>query len=328
MPDRRIAIYSRKSKFTGKGESIGNQVEICRRAAVSQYGGRDEDIVVFEDEGFSGGSTNRPRFREMLERCREGEFRLVICYRLDRISRNTADFVRTYESLREFGVCFRSVSDNIDDTTPMGKAMMMISSVFAQLERDIIAERITDNMLELAKLGRWLGGRTPAGYRSIATVGSIASDGRERKAVKLELIESETEDIRLIFRKYIELRSLTALADHLKGMGIKSRLGREHTRVSLRGILSNPVYVINDIQAYEWFSRSGMQLYADESEFDGEKGMLAYNKTRQISGKAVKHKALSEWVVAVGRHRGIIPGSEWAEVQELLEQNRLRQHSK
>ena len=146
MPDnRKYAIYSRKSKFTGKGESIENQIEICRRALKSKYDVVDEDIVEFEDEGFSGGNTKRPKFQEMMERCRNGEFQLVICYRLDRISRNTSDFVNTYEELKEHSVCFRSVSDNIDDTSPMGRAMMMISSVFAQLERDIIAERITDN---------------------------------------------------------------------------------------------------------------------------------------------------------------------------------------
>ena len=130
--NRKYAIYSRKSKFTGKGESTANQVEICRNELKHRYNATDEDIVVFEDEGFSGANTKRPKFQEMMKRCRNNEFRIVICYRLDRISRNTSDFVRTYEELKDLGVSFRSVSDNIDDTSPMGKAMMMISSVFAQ----------------------------------------------------------------------------------------------------------------------------------------------------------------------------------------------------
>ncbi|MBQ8107910.1 MAG: recombinase family protein, partial [Ruminococcus sp.] len=187
----RYAIYSRKSRFTGKGESITNQITICRRTLLTRFGAKEEDIVVFEDEGFSGAKTRRPQFLEMMQRCRAREFRLVICYRLDRISRNTADFLNTYEELCRCGVGFHSVSDGLDGTTAMGRAMMMISSVFAQLERDIIAERISDNMLELAKTGRWLGGNTPTGYQSRETEGSVTAQGRVRKAHMLELIPEE-----------------------------------------------------------------------------------------------------------------------------------------
>ena len=65
--NRKIAIYSRKSKFTGKGESIENQVEICKSRIKSQYPDISEsDILIFEDEGFSGGNMNRPKFKEMM----------------------------------------------------------------------------------------------------------------------------------------------------------------------------------------------------------------------------------------------------------------------
>ena len=66
----------------------------------------------------------------------------MICYRLDRISRNTSDFLRTYEELKDCGVSFQSVHDNIDDSSAFGKAMMMISSVFAELERNIIQQAV------------------------------------------------------------------------------------------------------------------------------------------------------------------------------------------
>ncbi len=137
------------------------------------------------------------------------EFQLVICYRLDRISRNTSDFVNTYEELKEHSVCFRSVSGNIDDTSPMGRTMMMISSVFAQLERDIIAERITDNMYELAKSGRWLGGNPPTGYRSAETVGSITVDCKIHKARMLEKNPEEAELVGLVFTIAIRLKIQT-----------------------------------------------------------------------------------------------------------------------
>ena len=59
-----IAIYSRKSRYTGKGESIGNQIDLCREYIRTHYGdAAAEHAVVFEDEGFSGGNLNRPDFK-------------------------------------------------------------------------------------------------------------------------------------------------------------------------------------------------------------------------------------------------------------------------
>ena len=165
----KIAIYSRKSKFTGKGESIGNQIEECKKHIAYKYQITDmSQIVVYEDEGFSGKNTKRPQFQQMLKACRNREIRMIVCYRLDRISRNTIDFALLYQELERLDINFISVTENFDTTTPLGRAMLSISSAFAQLERDTIAERIRDNMLALAKTGRWLGGTTPLGYISTA----------------------------------------------------------------------------------------------------------------------------------------------------------------
>ncbi len=88
-----IAIYSRKSKFTGKGESIGNQVELCKEYIAVHYGQEAlENIIIYEDEGFSGGNLNRPDFKKMMTAAKKHQFKAVIVYRLDRISRNISDF--------------------------------------------------------------------------------------------------------------------------------------------------------------------------------------------------------------------------------------------
>lgn len=324
--NRKYAVYSRKSRFTGKGESIENQIEICKRSLKAQYDLADEDIVVFEDEGFSGGNTKRPQFQEMMRRCREGEFRLVICYRLDRISRNTADFVKTYDELKDHGVAFRSVSDNLDDTSPMGKAMMMISSVFAQLERDIITERITDNMRELAKTGRWLGGNPPTGYKSVGTVGSVTVDGKVHKAQMLEQLPEEINVVKTVYQKFLELRSLTKVETYLINNGIKTKTGINFSRFAIKTILQNPVYLINDRDALSYFKENDMQVYADESDFDGRQGVLAYNKTLQVTGKSMKLKDRSEWIIAVGKHKGVISGKDWAEAQHLLGLNKSKSY--
>ena len=154
--DEMIAIYSRKSKFTGKGESIGNQVELCKEHIRNLFGeGYVERCVVFEDEGFSGGNLMRPAFQQMMADVRKHKFKAIVVYRLDRISRNISDFAGLTDELNKLGVSFVSIREQFDTSSSMGRAMMFIISVFSQLERETIAERIRDNMHELAKTGRW-----------------------------------------------------------------------------------------------------------------------------------------------------------------------------
>ena len=89
-----VAIYSRKSKFTGKGESIGNQIEMCKEYIRNMFGEEEtERCVIFEDEGFFGGDLNRTAFRSMMEQVRKRKFKAIVVYRLDRISRNISDFL-------------------------------------------------------------------------------------------------------------------------------------------------------------------------------------------------------------------------------------------
>ena len=90
----RLVIYSRKSKYTDKGDSIGNQIELAKQYISSHYP-EDEYIVqikTFEDEGCSGKDTDRPHYQEMLQSAQRKEFDVLICYRLDRISRNVSNF--------------------------------------------------------------------------------------------------------------------------------------------------------------------------------------------------------------------------------------------
>lgn len=162
-----IAIYSRKSKFTGKGESIDNQIELCKQYISSHIPDiSPENIRIFEDEGFLGGHLDRPQFQEMMSQAKSEKLSHIVCYRLDRVSRNIGDFATLIEELNDLKVDFISIKEQFDTSSPMGRAMMYIASVFSQLERETIAERIRDNMHELAKTGRWLGGTSPTGYKS------------------------------------------------------------------------------------------------------------------------------------------------------------------
>ena len=107
---RRAAIYSRKSKFTGKGESIGTQVELCKEYVRVHYGDTAVDkVAVYEDEGFSGGNLNRPDFKIMMDAAKKRKFKAIIVYRLDRISRNIRDFASLIEELARLDISFVSI---------------------------------------------------------------------------------------------------------------------------------------------------------------------------------------------------------------------------
>lgn len=327
--NRKIAIYSRKSKFTGKGESIENQVDICKSRIIAQYPDiRDKDILIFEDEGFSGGNMNRPKFKEMMHLVKTNQIKAIYSYRLDRISRSVVDFANMYEVLTELNVAYISATECYETSTPLGRAMMSIATVFAQLERETIAERIRDNMHALAKSGRWLGGVTPTGYKSTQIVGSVTVDGKERKAYKLELIPEEAEIIRLIFAKFLEYNSLTKVETYLLQNSIKTKNGRDYTRFSLKGILQNPVYMVADKTAWEHFKNLDIEIYANEADFNGKQGIMAYNKTLQRDGRANKTRGFDEWIIAVGKHKPIISSSDWIKAQELFSQNTSKSYRK
>lgn len=323
-----IAIYSRKSRYTGKGESIGNQIDLCREYIRTHYGdAAAEHAVVFEDEGFSGGNLNRPDFKKMMTAAKDRKFKAIVVYRLDRISRNISDFSSLIEELGRLGIDFVSIRESFDTSSPMGRAMMYIASVFSQLERETIAERIRDNMHELAKTGRWLGGTTPTGYAS-ESVKSITVDGKTKKACKLKLLPDEAEIIYKIFDLYEQYDSLTMTETELLRQGIKTKTGRSFTRFSIKSILQNPVYLIADKDAYQYFVDNEAELFAPESDFDGVRGVLAYNRSDQEKGRATVYNPISEWIVSVGEHPGIISSNRWIRVQESLERNKSKSYHK
>ena len=320
--EKSLSIYSRKSKFTGKGESIGNQVEMCRDYIVRCKGEDYADrIVVYEDEGFSGGNTNRPAFQQMMADAKAGKIAAIVVYRLDRISRNIGDFASLIDELGRQNIDFISISENFDTKSPMGKAMMYIASVFSQLERETIAERIRDNMHELAKTGRWLGGTTPTGFTS-EKVDTVTGDGKTRSSFQLKVLPEEMAVVRAVFDLYLETGSLTKTEAELMRRRIRTKRGKEFTRFSIKAILQNPVYLTADELAYDYFQRSNADLFSDKDEFDGVHGIMAYNRTEQTKGQTTRYLPMEQWIIAVGAHSGTIPSSDWIRVQELLGRNK------
>lgn len=315
---KRFAIYSRKSRFTGKGESIGNQIELCRQYIRLQFGEREaQTALVYEDEGYSGGNTDRPQFRQMMRDANAGKLDAVVVYRLDRVSRSIGDFAALIEKLNEKNVAFLSIREQFDTASPMGRAMMYIASVFSQLERETIAERIRDNLHELAKTGRWLGGITPLGYRS-QTVEYPDEEGKTHRRCLLQTVPAEIETVRQIFRWAQETGSAAKTAELLEEHRCRTRRGEPFSPLAVRSILANPVYMKADEEAYRYFSENGCVIRMAKERFDGTHGMMIYNRTEQKKGKAHRIRPVQEWIGAVGEHEGIMDARDWIQIQRIL----------
>ncbi|MDY3925708.1 MAG: recombinase family protein, partial [Anaerotignum sp.] len=134
-----IAIYARQSVEKKDSISIESQIEYAKREIFS------EDYRVYQDSGYSGKNTNRPAFHQMMEDIRNGSIEKVVVYRLDRISRSIMDFADFIDVLESNRISFVSATEKVDTSTPLGRAMLYIIVVFAQLERETIAERVRDN---------------------------------------------------------------------------------------------------------------------------------------------------------------------------------------
>ena len=321
-----FAIYSRKSKFTGKGESIENQIEMCRQY-ISRYFGQEQadSALVYEDEGFSGGSTKRPNFQRMMKDVHSGKIQTIVCYRLDRLTRNTKDCFEFVEELEHCGAAFISIKENFDLTTPTGRLMFTFVAALAQMERETIADRIRDNLQELAKTGRWLGGNTPLGYESEGTE-YCKVDGKKRKTFHLKLIPEEAQLVQMIFSKFLELKSLTKLETYLLNQDYKTRRGKPFSRFAIRELIMNPVYAKADGAMYQYLIANKVQPFSDQSAFDGSHGIMAYNRTEQTKGSTTRKKPIEEWVVSVGEHEGIVSGEDWIAVQGLLDENKSKSY--
>ncbi len=314
----KIAIYSRKSKFTGKGESIENQIEMCRDYAEKHCGPSDLEYTIYEDEGFSGGNVDRPRFQQMLQDAKSKKFDVLICYRLDRVSRNIADFSSLIEELQSHGISFVSIREQFDTSTPLGRAMMFIASVFAQLERETIAERVRDNMLELAKTGRWLGGPAPFGFES-ERVNYLDEEYKERSLVKLNPIADEMQQIEFIYDKYLELGSIHQVQKFLIQNNITTKTGTFYSKHVISDILRNPVYAKADNAVFKYLQGKGIAM-AGQDRINSKRAILLYNKVDKKSGK----NDFNEWIGAVAKHEGYISSEKWLKVQYQMDKNSMK----
>ena len=125
-----IALYARKSVEKENSISCDTQIEYCK--AMIKPDERQEKVLTFVDNGFSGGNVNREGFQNMMRKIEQGKITKVLVYRLDRISRSLADFVGILNTFKEYGVEFVSTQEAFDTSSPYGELIVKILAVFAE----------------------------------------------------------------------------------------------------------------------------------------------------------------------------------------------------
>lgn len=300
------AIYARQSVDKADSLSIQGQIDLCRRET-------GEDVKVYQDKGFSGKNTNRPAFQQLIEDVEKGAIQKIVVYRLDRFSRSIADFGRLWEILKGHGVEFVSINETFDTSTPMGRAMLNIIMVFAQLERETTAERVRDNYYQRAKLGSWPGGPAPYGF----TVGRLpGANGRMAPA----LVPNENMSIvERIFSTYAaDGTSLGSLARSLNADGIPAPRRATWDNVILSRTLHSPLYVMADEDIYLYYKAKGLQFANTLEEFDGlHAGMIIGKRDRSAN----KYQDLKDQHFSLASHLGVIPSTLWLACQYKLDEN-------
>ena len=223
---KKVAIYARVSTEdqAKEGFSLDSQLEKLR----SYCKARGWEIAgEYIDDGYSGRDVRRPAYQKMMEDIDKWDVLLVM--KMDRIHRNSKNFMLMMEQLRRKNKEFVSMTESLDTSTAMGRFVMDIIQRIAQLESEQIGERVYDGMRQKAKQGKGLlGSPAPFGYRYV--------DG------ELVEVDEELKIAREIFDAYLGGKSIACIAEELNKKGIKTKKMGKWDRKTVSRILSNPIY--------------------------------------------------------------------------------------
>lgn len=308
------AIYARQSIDKADSISIESQIEFC------QYELRGEAYQVYSDKGYSGRNTDRPAFAAMMQDIENGLISKVVVYKLDRISRSILDFSAMMGRFEKYKVEFVSTTEKFDTASPMGRAMLNICIVFAQLERETIQKRVADAYFSRSQKSFYMGGRVPYGFRLVPTM----IDGV--KTSMYEINPDEAEQIKQIYELYAEPEC--SYGDIIRYFGERGILknGKPWGRTRLADILKNPIYVRADLAIYEFYRNQGAIIANDPGDFIGTNGCYYY-KGQDAAGRKQRNPEGNHLVLAP--HEGFIPSNLWLKCRaKCLEAQRIKPYQK
>lgn len=239
------AIYTRKSSDENLNSDF-TSLDAQREYASSFIKSREPMgwkvyPVEYSDPGISGGTMDRPALKRLLADAKLRKFQVVVCYKYDRLSRNTKDFLHILDIFDQHGVSFVSVTQPIDTTSSIGRLMRSILMDFAQFERELVSERTRDKMAAMVRKGRRAGGWPTLGYDI------------DQETKHLVVNEPEAKIVEDLFKIYAKSKSLsqTSHIAHQKGYttkvwttkdGKRRKGGQRFFKTSLQYVFRNPLY--------------------------------------------------------------------------------------
>ena len=234
----------------------------------------------------------------------------VIVYKLDQISRSIVDFSKLMELFKQYDVEFVSCTEKFDTSTPMGRAMLNICIVFAQLERESIQMRVQDAFYSRCTKGYYMRGRTPYDFDTEP----IVMDGIKTK----KLVENAEMDFaELMYQMYAEPGN--SYGDITRYFVKNSIMvyGKALQRAFISKLLRNPVYVQADMDIYEYFKAQGVKIESPPEMFTGDNSCYLY-----------QGREGEEPILVIAPHQGRIPSQLWLTVQRKLSQNTTFQNGR
>jgi DNA invertase Pin-like site-specific DNA recombinase len=222
----RVAVYLRVSttEQAKEGYSLSAQLERLRNYCRARDWKVEKEYI---DDGYSGRSIKRPAYHMMM--AEKDDWDMILVMKMDRIHRNSKNFMEMMDNLRKWGKEFSSMQESLDTSTAMGRFVVDIIQRIAQLESEQIGERVYVGMRQKASTeGGILGFAHPYGYDF--------ADG------ELRVNEEEAKGVRLIFELYLLGKGTTAIAEELEEREFKTKRKGCWSARTVGKILRNPVY--------------------------------------------------------------------------------------
>lgn len=194
-------------------------------------------VACYREEGESAKDTNRPRFQQLLREAQRGD--VIVVYRLDRMTRSVRDLDDLMKEFEKRDLRFASVTERFDTTSANGRLFLYLVALFAQWERETIAERSSMGKRQRVLSGEWSGGPIPFGYTTVPT-------DRVRKgkiAYRLEPDATRAHLVMQMFEKYVSGWGVRTIVKWLNDdLGVRTAAGVRFSKRTVMGVLRNPIY--------------------------------------------------------------------------------------
>ncbi|MEK9724430.1 MAG: recombinase family protein [Rhodospirillaceae bacterium] len=274
----RAVLYARVSTDAqaAEGVSLESQRDMAERYCRErgwELAGEYRDVM-------SGRNDKRPQLRALEADAKARRFEVVLVYRTDRLARSFTKSAAVMAHLAEAGVALVSMTEPLDLTSPMGKAIFGVLAGFAEQESENIGQRVRDAKRYGASRGVWQSNRVPYGYKFT---------GKETGGARLEVDEEWAPVVRQVFAWAAAGETFHAIAHRLNQGGQPTRGGAQWHPTTVRNMLMNPTY----------------------------SGRVAYGRRRRV-GKRWRTRPESEWTVSEAAFPALVDAETWAAVQARL----------